>query len=369
MGDPESHIAEWEGAGLIDAVTAANLRAVTRATTPAAAPEPGDDVARAAAMFGPSVTIAEIFGYLGSGFLLAAWTALLGRFGGEVQSRSFGIGALVAAIVLIGLGFLLQRGDSRRRRAAGVAFMVAVAYVAIGMLALLGGRFDDRVSPVVATGAALLVAIAIRRWHAAVLTQVGMLGAITTFAAAALGLAESIVRPAATSGFEPPRAIEPADVALVVAGSAWWLVTAVAIGVVALQEERRAGVNASATARRVAVTRFWAGATAVLGLLSMVTRRILTPGDNFDRVVPAWIGELAIVVVCLVLLERAFRRDATSFVYAAAIGLIAALSDFNFTYLSNSTEVALGIEGAILLAVGLGADRLRRRLRSGPAIT
>ena len=64
----------------------------------------------------------------------------------------------------------------------------------------------------------------------------------------------------------------------------------------------------------------------------------------------------------LILLERAFRRDATAYVYAAALGLIVALTDFNLTYLSDSTEIGLAIEGAILLGVGLVADRLRRRI-------
>ena len=63
------------------------------------------------------------------------------------------------------------------------------------------------------------------------------------------------------------------------------------------------------------------------------------------------------------LIERAFRRDATSFIYAAALGLILALTDFNVSYLSDSPEVALLVEGLILLGVGVAADRLRRRVR------
>ena len=75
-----------------------------------------------------------------------------------------------------------------------------------------------------------------------------------------------------------------------------------------------------------------------------------------------WIGDLALLVLSAILVERAFRRDATSFIYAAALGLMIALTDFNLTYLSGSTEVALLIEGLILLAVGVVADRLRRRI-------
>ena len=70
----------------------------------------------------------------------------------------------------------------------------------------------------------------------------------------------------------------------------------------------------------------------------------------------------AVLVLSAVLVERAFRRDATSFIYAAALGLILALTDLNLSYLSSNTEVALLIEGLILLAVGVAADRLRRRI-------
>ena len=75
-----------------------------------------------------------------------------------------------------------------------------------------------------------------------------------------------------------------------------------------------------------------------------------------------WVGDLALLVLSAILVERAFRRDATSFIYAAALGLMIALSDFNLTYLSDTTEAALLFEGLILLAVGFAADRLRRRI-------
>ena len=88
---------------------------------------------------------------------------------------------------------------------------------------------------------------------------------------------------------------------------------------------------------------------------------------EYGRVVEPWIGDLALLVLSAILVERAFRRDATSFIYAAALGLMIALTDFNLTYLSGSTEVALLIEGLILLAVGVIADRLRRRIGRGDA--
>ena len=105
----------------------------------------------------------------------------------------------------------------------------------------------------------------------------------------------------------------------------------------------------------------------MLGLAQAVTRSAGSANGEYGRVVEPWIGDLALVVLSAILVERAFRRDATSFIYAAALGLMIALTDFNLTYLSGSTEVALLIEGLILLAVGVVADRLRRRIGRGDA--
>jgi len=66
--------------------------------------------------------------------------------------------------------------------------------------------------------------------------------------------------------------------------------------------------------------------------------------------------------VSLVLVERAFRRESSAFILAAAIGLITALTDFNFWYLTSSTDVGLLVEGLILIGAGVAADRLRRRI-------
>ena len=101
------------------------------------------------------------------------------------------------------------------------------------------------------------------------------------------------------------------------------------------------------------------------GLASAVTRSDYDATGEFRRVIKAWIGDLALLVLSAVLVERAFRRDTTAYIYPAALGLILALSDINVTYLSSTTEVALLVEGFILLGVGLAADRLRRRI-GGP---
>src|SRR4051812_1804879 len=81
-------IDDWEGRGLIDAATAGRLR-TAEAAEPAAAEQPAD-VASAppprsaiSSAFGPVVTVAEMFGYLGVGFLLGGWTAAVARIAGE----------------------------------------------------------------------------------------------------------------------------------------------------------------------------------------------------------------------------------------------------------------------------------------------
>jgi hypothetical protein len=377
MGEPNEHIAAWEAAGLIDAATAERLRVAAAASdsvpaapgavvAPPAAP-PDEAPSQAAAMFGPSITIPEVFGYLGTAFLLAGWTTFLFRqpFETEGSSLGAGIGALIAAAALVGLGLILRRGDERRRRSAGVAFLVAVPYVGGGVAALAGAAgLDGPQAGVVGAGAALVVAIGLRGIHPAVLTQVGLLGAITGAAAAILFWFESVRGPSgrfSDDGSFIPGGPDP--VILLVATAIWWLACALLIGLIGLLEARAADSGDAAAGRRAAISRFWAGIVAVAGLATAVTRSAYdTTGLDYRRVLEPWMGQLAMVVLSLILLERAFRRDATAYVYAAALGLIVALSDFNFTYLTDSTEIGLVIEGAILLAVGLAADRLRRQV-------
>ncbi len=101
---------------------------------------------------------------------------------------------------------------------------------------------------------------------------------------------------------------------------------------------------------------------AIGGFCSAVTRSDMLANGEYRRVLEPFVAELAILVVSAVLIERAFRRGSAAFVVAGAIGMIVALTDFNFSYLSEQTEVGLLIEGLILLAVGFAADRIRRRL-------
>jgi hypothetical protein len=148
---------------------------------------------------------------------------------------------------------------------------------------------------------------------------------------------------------------------LVGISAAWWLGLAVIIGWIGLRESRAASDDPAA-GRRAAMSRLWAGLVAVIGFAMSVTRSTYASSGEYVRAIEPWLGDLAIVLLAAILVERAFRRDAGTFVYAAALGLMIALSDFNFTYLSSSTEIGLLIEGVILLGAGVAADRLRRRI-------
>jgi hypothetical protein len=107
----------------------------------------------------------------------------------------------------------------------------------------------------------------------------------------------------------------------------------------------------------------WAGITAVAGLAAAVTMsgHDTTTGE-FGRYLEPWVGDLALIVLAAILVERAFRRGANSFVYAAALALVIALTDFNVSYLTDTTEAGLLVEGLILLGAGFAVSRLRQRI-------
>ena len=375
MSDALAHIAGWEAAGLLDKPTADRLRAAgepsTARDTPTTATTGGPETtapprSAVSALFGPSVTISEVFAYLGGAFLLAAWSSFMTRSSGSdgEPGAVLGVMALLAAGVLGALGLRLMRGGERASRAAGVAFLLVASYAAAAAAAFGNeAGLDWPALGVVGSAVGLATAIALRVFHPAVLTQAGVLAWVTALGVSTLSWLQVTLFP---EDFSPetglPTSIGPDPLILVVATAAWWLATAVGIALIGLREARIADRDADPRAgRRAAISRFWAGLTAVIGLWQAISRSAFVDGE-YGRVVEPWVGDLALLALSAILVERAFRRDATSFIYAAALGLLIALTDFNVTYLSNSTEVALLFEGLILLAVGVAADRLRRRI-------
>ena len=279
--------------------------------------------------------------------------------------------ALLAAGVLGVIGFRLMRGGERASRASGVAFLLVSTYVATAAAAFGNAAgLDWPGLGVIGAGAGLATAIALRYVHPSVLTQVGVLTGLTALGLSMLSWLQVTLFPDVSPVTGLPVATAADPLLLVLATAAWWLATAVGIALIGLREARIAERDADpAAGRRAAISRFWAGLVAVIGLWQALSRSTTLANGEWGRVVEPWIGDLALLVLSAILVERAFRRDATSFIYAAALGLLIALTDFNLAYLSGSAEVALLIEGLILLGVGVAADRLRRRVGRDDAPT
>jgi hypothetical protein len=325
-------------------------------------------------LFGPGVSIGEMFGYIGAAFLLSAWTAFLVRMGDTATNRSFviSLGSLIAALVFAGLGAWLGRGSDRFRRGAGVAFVVAASLVGVGVLALFGSTDGQRdsLAGVVAAAAALLAAIVFRTYLPAVMTHLGVLAAMTSLVATTLSWIQTILVPLPTYddfGNTKFEAAPGADLLLLVVGqAAAWVVLAIVIGFVGLREAR---MGTPAAGRRASASRAWAGFVVVLGITQAVTQNRYDADYTSHRVVEPWLGALIILIVCAVLIERAFHRESSAFVYPAALGFVIAATDLNVTYLSSTIEIALLVEGGVLLGAGMIADRLRRRLGARPPAT
>ena len=365
-------IAAWQAAGLIDAATADRLRAAEPPDNSESPdhPEPVPPPARhagvasaAGSFFGPAPTIVEMFGYLGALFLIAAWSAFLVRIAGSGETSGsnetiLAAGAGVAAAVLLGIGIALRDSDARRRRAGGAAILFAT-FAAIGAGGFLGQALglNPATSAIVAAAAGFIVATIGRIVLPSVTTQAAFLLSLTSLGWAVLvWLQPQSQQPDfGLDSFEPASDV----VTMVIVPAIGWLLLAVGLGALGLAE---AGSPGPAAQRRAGLTRFWAGLVAVAGVaMAVFTSGSLGNGD-YGRLLEPWIGELALLVVSLVLVERAFRRESSAFIVAAAIGLITALTDFNFTYLTSSTDVGLLVEGLILIGAGVAADRLRRRI-------
>ena len=379
MGDARviERIEAWEAIGLIDHDTADRLRSAERAA-------PGPDVDRAvrggpsiaAAFFGPAVSVAELFAYIGAGFVLAAWHTILASYAYRDSASGVSgpvIGFLLAqyaipAIVLSIAGLFATGGNERQRRFAGVAFGLATWHIfqtvqvglQPGQAALQNGLNWDAAA-VLAAVAAVVAALVYRRVHPAILTQVTFLAAVAFLASRLLQVVEGqwYWPSVGVDGTVDPG-LARARVGLTIA---WWLGCALIFGFVARYERRRAAaapdLDDGAAARRAAVSAWASGLTAIAGTATAVMQ-----SNGNGRALEPWIGDIAILVVAAVLLVVAFRRGAGAYLYPGALGLIVALTDLNSRYVADRTGigVALLVEGVILLGAGLFAERLRRRL-------
>jgi hypothetical protein len=380
-------IAAWERTGLLDPVTATRLRADEAARTSgpavgsadAGTPVPSPAPARSTSLsmssaFGPGVTIGEMFAYLGGGFILGAWSAFIVRLAGSaLNTTMIGGGALIAAVGLSVLALGLGTVVPRRRRAAGVTLVVAILYITAAVGTFVSQtHLEAFLLAIIVTGAAAGAAAAFRLLLPALLTTLALMASVTAFGWAILTFLESKIVSRVDLGFggDSPQSGLP----LLLIGAIGWLAVALVLGLLAVAEDRADARRAveddgrddhAAARRRSTLIRAWAGLVAVWGLASAVTQSWYTSDFAYQRVIPAWLADVAILVLAIILVERAFRRDSGAFLVAAGIGFVTALTDFNFTYVSESRDIGLLLEGGILLGVGFIADRLRRRMSGG----
>ena len=377
MGNAQviERIAAWQAAGLINAETADRLRDA-EAAEPSTAPtrrlwrESG-----ARSFFGPIPSIAELFAYLGSGFVLVAWHVLNLNSSAGTNLVEW----LIPAGAFGGIGVGLERRSDRERRAAGVAFGVATvhAYGAAWQL-LNADPSNAELGLTLSALVAVAVALGFRRLLPAVLTQLGMLGALAALGATSLQWLGGLLFPAVAVGPDvswPPPA-EPNALVKVLLQAGWWLAWALAFGLIGLWEARQATAPRDAVdaeddsvgaERRASVTRFAAGLTAVAGIGTAISAGQFEASGDYERVLAAWLGDGAVLAVAVMLLALAVRRGATAYLYPAALGVIVAFSDFNGQYIIEQTGIGLAllVEGLMLIGVGVLAERLRRRLATG----
>ena len=363
MSSAATHIAAWLAAGLIDEETAERLRgADIDEPVPAIAAtsaERIDGPSPASAFFGPGVSIAEAFAYIGGAFLLAGWLTLIAAITAPMADRE-GIIAILSVISVVfsgAIGYRLSLGPARFARAAGVVFLVGDAFAAAAVVAGVAalGVTDDGVTfAVVAAGGYVAAATVFRAIHPSVLTTIGLLIGLTAIAGALYAWLGDRLFPSPSGDAGTVRA----DVGIkAVLTMAWWCGTAVIMGVFGLVEAGHRTVDAD---RRAGMLRFWGGIVAVTG-----TWVAMSLADGEGRFLPEIVGDIVILGVSAILLGLAFRREAPAYVIAAAYGIIVALTDLNTAYVaSEGTGAAfpLLLEGAILVGVGVAADRLRRRV-------
>jgi hypothetical protein len=360
MGDPQvlERIAAWEAAGLIESETAERLRAAEAAVESA---EPNSRAVGAGVASWFRFNVAELFGYLGIGFLMAAYYWGVSKVVGETWEHGTGwaIGTGLAAIVYVVAGYVARDRDDAAGRAAGPLLLVGGFQVFVAVMFL----FQDipsasDIAPVVATLVWLAAALLARRALAALPTQSGLLAAIVSFAWAVAGWVGPIVF--GRTIFEYGAVDAQANLLRPIVFIAWMLGTAGVVGFLGEREARQVAEDPGA-GRRAALTRFWAAMTAVIGTAFGVVGQ--APGF-YGRDLEPFVGDAILVLVACALVALAMRLHATSYLLPAGLGVVVALTDLNGQYVADELGLgpALLLEGVALLAVGYGTELMRRRL-------
>jgi hypothetical protein len=365
-------IAAWEQAGLIDPTTAGRLRQAEEgeAGQPFAGADrpPSGNQPRGLVLSLP-IGITELFAYLGSFFVLGAWETSVTTNIPDIDANrwTWGILALgVPAVALSAFGYwLTSRGDGRSRRAAGLAWLVAIWYV-VGAVFLAEGELglrDPLVMGLVAFGCGLLAAVAFC-WRLPALTT--LFGLVASgFLTALYGQVWVHVTILGSSWPVLAEGVSSAAALVWIGYTAlwWWCVA----GVIEIVAETCTGRTRPGVVGRMALTRFLGGLVAVFGTEMAVTVSQRDPARLYwsVRVLEPAAGDLILIGVCAVLLVLGARLRTGAYLWPAALGVLIALSEVNATYLASSdTASALFVEALILFGVA-GAAHLFRRTLTG----
>jgi Predicted membrane protein (DUF2157) len=363
-------IEAWEAAGLIDPETADRLREAEANAVPV--PDQAAEARAAGAGRGLGVTAVELFVYLGAAFVLGAWYALIASTNPswEDSSARFAAAGLIAALALALLGVAMAGRDARFRRAAGVAFLVALPNLGAGVY-LLADTLHHEVYPdaptntLVASIVVLLAALVARRVLPALTTQLGLAAAAATVGGLAMGWLDAVLFPRGGVEWQPRPIDETAALVRVLLSMVWWWAVAAAMAVllVILDPEPR-------TEGRTRLGRIAVGLTAVLGTTSAVfVRHDWIDGSSLSGqpVLEPFVGAAIILAVSGVLLVLAVRRQSVGYLWPGGLGVFIALTWMNAEYLAveSGLWIALLVEGAVLFGVAFGVNRMSRRLQPG----
>ena len=307
-------IEAWEAAGLIDPETARRLREAEADAVPEseAAEARATGVGRA---FG--LTAVELFVYLGAAFVLAAWYALIASTNPSFEDSSarFGAAGLIAGITLGLTGVAMARRDARFRRAAGVAFLVALPNLGAGVYLIADTLHPDiypapPTNALVASIVVLVAALAARRVVPALTTQLGLAAAAVTVGGFAMGWLDVILFPRGALEYEPRPLDETAALVRVLLSMAWWWAVAAVMAVllIILDPEPR-------TEGRTRLGRIAVGLTAVLGTTSAVfIRHDWSENSSLSGqpVLEPFVGAAIILAVSGVLVALAVKRQSVA---------------------------------------------------------
>jgi hypothetical protein len=358
-------IEAWQAAGLIDPATADRLREAEAES--GLQPEPDSPGARAStAGRGLGVTVVELFAYLGAAFVLAAWYALVA----STFPSDGGAASLIAATALGVTGVVLAGRDARLRRAAGAAFLVALANLGYGVFLLARVVHpepypDPPANALVASAVVLVAAFAARRFVPALTTQLGLAVASVTVGACALGWLDAVLFPGRAGAYEPRPIDATADLVRVLLSLAWWWAVAAAMAVLLVILDPKPRTEGRTRLGQVAV-----GLTAVLGTTWAVFIRhdwVDASSLSGQPVLEPFVGATIILVVSGVLVGLAVSRQSVGYLWSGGLGVFLALTWLNAEYLAveSGLWVALLVEAAVLFGVALVVRRMGRRLRPG----